>query len=285
MASTTVDFLVLRLDLDTLLGLSPTSPYGNKIKLTLAEKGLPYTVKPTLPFAITVSPKAEVPYIEDGQVVLTESRIICEYLEDKYPEHKMLPSDPMEKAKLRAIIDVVDSLVEGINWGLAEIHFWQRAGPDGPLRETILANAKSQTENYMKWLSTQLGDKQWFGGDMFSLADTAVASHMVNTEIFALTPDASTPIGKWWERAKQRKSVAALLAEKEHENGGVGPASDNAKAAREMLYEKKMFKRQYRDHRLEWMVRSGGISIVDEGVKAGNIRFTEDDKFGAAGPM
>ena len=39
------------------------------------------------------------------------------------------------------------------------------------------------------------------------------------------------------------------------------------------LVESGRFKREYRDHRLEWMVRSGGIDIVLDGMRKGNIRF------------
>jgi len=35
-----------------------------------------------------------------------------------------------------------------------------------------------------------------------------------------------------------------------------------------------LFKRQYRDHRLEWMMKTGGADIVLEGLKSGTIRFT-----------
>jgi glutathione S-transferase/RNA polymerase-associated protein len=37
-----------------------------------------------------------------------------------------------------------------------------------------------------------------------------------------------------------------------------------------------MFKREYRDHRLEWMMRSGGTQIVLDGLKNGNIRFSTE---------
>ncbi|MCB1684549.1 MAG: hypothetical protein R3E82_11295 [Pseudomonadales bacterium] len=35
------------------------------------------------------------------------------------------------------------------------------------------------------------------------------------------------------------------------------------------------FKREYRDHRLEWMIRAGAINVVQAGLTADNIRFTE----------
>jgi glutathione S-transferase/RNA polymerase-associated protein len=36
------------------------------------------------------------------------------------------------------------------------------------------------------------------------------------------------------------------------------------------------FKREYRDHRLEWMIRSGGIEVVIEGIQNNNIRFSNE---------
>jgi hypothetical protein len=38
--------------------------------------------------------------------------------------------------------------------------------------------------------------------------------------------------------------------------------------------EAGLFKRQYRDHRLEWMIKTAGIQIVAEGLEKQNIRFT-----------
>jgi glutathione S-transferase/RNA polymerase-associated protein len=51
-------------------------------------------------------------------------------------------------------------------------------------------------------------------------------------------------------------------------SGGMG---DVAK-----LLEQGLFKREYRDHRLEWMVKSGGLDVVAQGLAKGNIRFSPD---------
>lgn len=45
-------------------------------------------------------------------------------------------------------------------------------------------------------------------------------------------------------------------------------------AVREAM-EQGSFKREYRDHRLEWMIKSGGITVVQAGLEKGNIRFIE----------
>jgi glutathione S-transferase/RNA polymerase-associated protein len=44
----------------------------------------------------------------------------------------------------------------------------------------------------------------------------------------------------------------------------------------EPLIEQGLFKREYRDHRLEWMIRSGGIQVVLDGLARHNIRFTPE---------
>jgi glutathione S-transferase/RNA polymerase-associated protein len=42
------------------------------------------------------------------------------------------------------------------------------------------------------------------------------------------------------------------------------------------LVEKGLFKREYRDHRLEWMIKAGGIEVVAKGLERDNIRFGPD---------
>jgi hypothetical protein len=39
------------------------------------------------------------------------------------------------------------------------------------------------------------------------------------------------------------------------------------------------FRRQFRDHRLDWMIRSGGMQVVLDGLAKGDIRFTETSRF------
>ena len=83
---------------------------------------------------------------------------------------------------------------------------------------------------------------------------------------------AGTKLAAWLERVNQRPSVAAttkditdMLA-----GGGAGMA-DVAK-----LVEQGLFKREYRDHRLEWMIKVGGLEVVTKGLERDNIRFGPD---------
>jgi len=82
-------------------------------------------------------------------------------------------------------------------------------------------------------------------------------------------PAQDSKLGAWFTRAVARGSVAATNQEARAAFGG------DASNIGEML-AKGLFKREYRDHRLEWMIKSGGLEVVLAGLEAGNIRFTAD---------
>ena len=74
-------------------------------------------------------------------------------------------------------------------------------------------------------------------------------------------------LSAWLERANARPSVATTIEEM---NAPRLPMTDAA-----TLVEQGLFKREYRDHRLEWMIRNGALNVVQLGIERRNIRFTE----------
>jgi len=77
-------------------------------------------------------------------------------------------------------------------------------------------------------------------------------------------------LAAWLARANARPSVADTTAE----IAAMARTSGMANVAE--LLEKGLFKREYRDHRLEWMMKSGGLDVVLKGIERGNIRFTPE---------
>ena len=78
------------------------SNYYNKVKLALLEKGIPFEeelawVGQTDPAA---SPLGKVPYLKTDEGNLSESTVLLEYIEAKYPQHPLLPADPFAAAKV-----------------------------------------------------------------------------------------------------------------------------------------------------------------------------------------
>jgi len=94
------------------LGGFAVSNYYNKVKVALLEKGVPFEEVNGLPSQeedyLKRSPMGKVPYLDiDGQF-LCESQVICEYLEDRYPEKPLYPSDALERARVRELITIME---------------------------------------------------------------------------------------------------------------------------------------------------------------------------------
>jgi hypothetical protein len=87
--------------------------------------------------------------------------------------------------------------------------------------------------------------------------------------LFGAPPAEGGRLAAWLARCAARASVAATSAEAKAAAVLVAKFVPDAIASGQ-------FKREYRDHRLEWMIRSGGLEVVVEGLAAGNIRFSAE---------
>lgn len=256
----------------------PFSPYAQKVKIALREKGQAFEA--VLPQGIgsggasgefaEANPRLEVPTLIHGEVRLFDSTIILEYIEDCWPQPALLPPTPAERARVRMIEEVMDTHYEPINWGLSEVRNFKRA--EGDLAARIEARASAQVNGYFAWLERQLGDRQWFNGESFGWGDLAVLPYLNGTRGFGLAPEAGSRLATWLDRANARPSVVATVKDITDmlSQGNPGMA-DVARLVREGL-----FKREYRDHRLEWMIKVGGIDVILDGLAKDNIRFGPD---------
>ena len=98
------------------LGGFAVSNYYNKVKVALLEKGVAFEEEyhPTSQDEEyrKRSPMGKVPYLEvDGQY-LCESQVICEYLEDAYPDKPLYPKDALARARVRELITTVELHME-----------------------------------------------------------------------------------------------------------------------------------------------------------------------------
>jgi RNA polymerase-associated protein len=79
-------------------------------------------------------------------------------------------------------------------------------------------------------------------------------------------PAPDTTLAAWYQRLVERPSVAATFAEHAAAAGRMPAILDAFRSGAKV--------REYRDYRLEWMIRSGGMEVVLAGLRAGTIRFS-----------
>ncbi|KAJ7072668.1 glutathione-S-transferase [Mycena amicta] len=189
-------------------------PYVQRSWICLEEKGIPYQYKEVNPYKkekefLALNPKGLVPAIEYQGRALYESLIICEFLEDAYPEHKpsMLPGDAYTKAYARIWIDFV---------------------------------SKSFVPNFMRLVQAQTDDKRdvarsdlyaalrtfaseakgpYFLGEEFSLVDAAIVPWILRDHIIAEHRGYSREaVSAEWKRyadhVEQRESVIKTKSDK-----------------------------------------------------------------------
>ncbi len=251
----------------------PLSPYAQKVKIALGEKGVPFETRmPDIlggsdrdEFA-QMNPRLEVPTLIDGDQAIFDSTIILEYVEERWPEPRLLPATPAERARARMIEEVCDTYYEAINWAIMEIRAFQRA--TGDAADRLLARASEQTAGVQAWLTRHLGSAPYFGGTRFGWADCAVAPFVHASAGMGNAPAERSPLAAWLARIAERPAVAGTFE--------AAAASMQGFEMLPGLVASGLFKREYRDHRLEWMLRSGGVDIVLDGMRKENIRFARE---------
>ena len=83
--------------------------------------------------------------------------------------------------------------------------------------------------------------------------------------LYGMGPPPGSTLALWYERLRERTSVAVTFAEYEAASAGMAATVERFKTGERL--------REYRDHRLEWMIKSGGIEVVLAGLRDRNIRF------------
>ena len=99
------------------------SPYVRKVLVVLDLKGVPYEVDPIIPFMgndafSRLSPIRRIPVLTDDQITLSDSTVICEYLDDRYPDPPVRPASAVDRARARWLEEFADTR-------MGEVFIWR----------------------------------------------------------------------------------------------------------------------------------------------------------------
>ena len=118
----------------TLISATP-SPYARKVRIALAEKGIPFTLQTEVPWDSTTQTKTFNPLeklpvliLEDGKTAIYESHYSLEWLEAKHPEPALLP--PITELDDRLFAKKVEVVCDGICDAMVIAFFEQQREPD-----------------------------------------------------------------------------------------------------------------------------------------------------------
>lgn len=246
------------------LKLYSFGPAANSMKplLTVFEKGLdvekhrldPAKFEHHTDWFKAINPRGQVPALVDtgvdGDKVITESTVICEYLEDEYPtEVSLRPADSFGRAQMRIWTKWVDEYfcwcVSTIGWhryvgnmvkGLTDAEFeekvkaipvveqqvkWRRAREGFP--QDMLDEEMRKIGYSVRKLDDHLADHEWLVPGQYTLADIcnfAIANGMPFGFKELVNKEDTPHLVRWIEQINERPAVKAMFAQVELEKLG-----------------------------------------------------------------
>jgi len=202
----------------------PLSPYARKVRLVLGEKRLPFDLFVEKVWErqerfLTVNPACTVPVLsENSGQVICDSRAICEYLDEAYPQVNLMGSTLEERAEVRRLVAWFD---EKFYVEVARNLYWERTmkaqlklgSPDGNALRAGYANLK-QHMAYIGWLSEH---RRWLAGDNLTVADFAAAAMLSTLDYLGdVKWEDSASAKDWYARIKSRPTFRPLLQDRVH---------------------------------------------------------------------
>jgi glutathione S-transferase len=206
------------------------SNYHNKVRLALLEKGIAFeedaNCRPSQKDEwLARSPLGKVPAIDVDGVPLVESQVICDYLEDAYPQVPLYPKDPLAKAKVRELIAVIELHMELVARRLYGGLFFGGAFSDETKKEVERDLAKG-----VRAFSKLVKFDPYIAGKELTLAD---CSAFVNLPLISMA--SKLAFGKdAFEGMPQVKPYLKMLGERPH----FAKVSADRKAASEAAAKK-----------------------------------------------
>ncbi len=199
------------------------SPFPTRVRLLLYAKGIEVEIIEPPGFHATpeakgdylkINPIGRVPtlVLDDGRA-LPESEVICEYLEDAYPEPSLRPTDPWNRARMRLLSRICDfylvmAMVPLFNLSARSRRHWEPA---------TVASAVGKVADALAFLEEYIGEGRYAVGDALSQADGAIISQLVLAsewipELFGVAdPMVGFPkLAAYW-RAIQGDAIAVRL--------------------------------------------------------------------------
>ncbi len=197
----------------TVIG-SYISPYVRKVLVFLESKGIEYEIDPIAPFMgdaafARLSPLKRVPVLLDGDLVLNDSSVICQYLEDRFPEPALYPRAIADRARARWLEEFADTrLADGLVWRLFyEISIKKRT-TGMPADDAVVKHTREvEIPMALDYLETQLPAAGFIFGEP-SIADIAIACYFRTASFVRYAPDAA----RWPRLNALLEGVRALPA-------------------------------------------------------------------------
>ncbi|APH56515.1 Glutathione S-transferase family protein [Granulibacter bethesdensis] len=200
----------------------PLCPFSRKVRVVLAERKLPFELKvekvwERRPEYLEMNPAATVPVlVEQNGLPIPDSSVICEYLEEAYPDISLLGRSLAERVETRRLAAWFDGrFYQEVTKNLVGEKYLKRLLGRGNPDATAIRTGFTSLRYHMEYLGYLADTRKWLAGAAIGLADFAAAAHVscldfggdIDWEKFPAARD-------WYARIKSRPSFRSILADR-----------------------------------------------------------------------
>ena len=199
----------------------PLSPFSRKVRVALKEKGIDAQLVAEKTWErrqefLALNPGGEVPVLvdPDGQV-LSDSQSICEYLDEVYPDRRLIGFDPLGRAETRRLVGWFDGKFEQeVTRNLLGEKLMKRFMGMGEPDSSLIRMGFSCMSRHLDYIADLAERRRWLAGEDFSLADIAAAAQLSCLDYIGDVPwEDYAPVKDWYARVKSRPSFRPILAD------------------------------------------------------------------------
>lgn len=182
-----------------------TDPYSHRCRIVLFEKDMDFEIidvdmhnKPEE--IASISPSGKMPVLIERDLILTESNIINEYIDERFPHPQLMPPDPVMRARARLVLfNFEHDLFTHVN----TLEHSLGKGSD---------KARLEIRDSLSQLTPILTKQKYLMNDEFSMLDVAIAPLLWRLEHYGIElPKVAAPVLKYRERLFSRPAFINAL--------------------------------------------------------------------------
>ena len=187
-----------------------TCPFSQRCRFVLFEKGMDFEIKDVdlfnKPEDINVmNPYGQVPILVERDLVLYESNIINEYIDERFPHPQLMPADPVARARTRLFLFNFERELF--------VHVQTLENSNNP---KLIERARPAIRDRLVQLAPVLLKNKYMLGDDFSMLDVAIAPLLWRLDHYGIdVPKSAVPLMKYAERIFSRQGFIDALTPSE----------------------------------------------------------------------
>jgi len=191
-----------------------TCPFSQRCRLVLFEKGMDFEIRDVdlynKPEDISImNPYGQVPILVERDLILYESNIINEYIDERFPHPQLMPADPVMRARARLFLFNFEREL------FVHVQVLERRDPSKEAQK-LQDKARQQIRDRLTQLTPIFIKNKHMLGEEFSMLDVSIAPLLWRLDHYAIEmPKTAAPLLRYAERIFSRPAYIEALTPSE----------------------------------------------------------------------